>query len=76
METVVTLQMKFLDREGKIRTVSLIDPKDGISDAEIENAMNAIITANIFTYNFVKADSAILVTKTQEELLNESDFVV
>jgi len=76
MGTVITLQMKFIDVEGKLRTISLIDPKDGITDAEVENAMNAIITANIFTYNFVKADSAILVTKTEEELLNESDFVV
>jgi len=43
-----TLELQFLNEEGKVVKLSIEDPKDTLTEAEISTAMDAILTANVF----------------------------
>ena len=44
-----TLEMVFRDLFGKEHVLTLPDPKDGISAAEVQVAMETIVAKNIFS---------------------------
>jgi hypothetical protein len=44
-----TLEMVFRDEFGKETTIRLADPKDGLTAAEVQGAMETIIDKNIFS---------------------------
>ena len=43
------LELKFKNASGKNRTLTVKDPKDGLTKEEVDAAMNAIVAANVFT---------------------------
>ena len=49
MNTEKELELKFKNAVGKSRTITVKAPKDGLTKEEVENAMNAIVAANVFT---------------------------
>ena len=51
MNTEKELELKFKNASGKSRTLTVKDPKDGITKEEVDAAMNAIVAANVFTSN-------------------------
>ncbi|MDF9407008.1 MAG: hypothetical protein A4E52_00731 [Pelotomaculum sp. PtaB.Bin013] len=44
-----TLRMVFRNQEGKNVTITLDNPKENLTAAEIETAMDLVIARNIFT---------------------------
>ena len=57
MAATKKLQMVFALEDGKKLTYSLSEPKDGITKAEVEAAMNSMITSNIVSKNGVAAST-------------------
>jgi len=49
MAVTQTLRMTFMNEGGKNVTLSLDNPKDTITAAEVQTTMDLIITKNIFT---------------------------
>jgi len=43
-----TLQMLFTNEEGRTVTISVPDPKEGLTGAEVSAAMDTILAANAF----------------------------
>lgn len=43
-----TLQMVFLNEENKQVTISVLNPKEDLEAAEVEEAMEGIINQNVF----------------------------
>ncbi|AGL00262.1 DUF2922 domain-containing protein [Desulfoscipio gibsoniae] len=48
MATTQTLQMSFINQAGTRTTISLDNPKDTLTEAEVVAAMDQIIAKNIF----------------------------
>lgn len=48
MNTEKELERKFKNASGKSRTLTVKDPKDGLTKEEVDAAMNAIVAANVF----------------------------
>lgn len=46
---VKTLELVFRNQSGKEITISLADPKDGLTKAQAQTVMQDIIAKNIFT---------------------------
>lgn len=67
METNV-LYLDFIDENGKKRSLSIEDPNDMITESEVAQAMDQIITADIFVDRLVQKEGARLVTRIVEEL--------
>ncbi len=57
MAATKKLQMVFALADGKQLTYSLTDPKEGITKAEVEAAMNNMITNSIISKNGVTAST-------------------
>lgn len=60
-----TLEMVFRDAFGKETVIRLADPKDGLTQAEVQGAMDLIVSANIFatkTGDLVQTAEARIVT--------------
>ena len=51
MNTEKELELKFKNASGQSRTLTVKAPKDGLTKEEVEAAMDAIVTANVFTSN-------------------------
>ena len=65
MEQNKVLQLIFKNSAGKKVTLSIEDPKDALTEAEIKAAMDFIIQKNIFkknNYDLVEAVEAKIVT--------------
>ena len=65
MEENKVLQLIFKNSVGKKITMSIEDPKDALTEAEIKAAMDLIIQKNIFkknNYDLVEAVEAKIVT--------------
>ncbi|MEA3320615.1 MAG: DUF2922 domain-containing protein [Bacillota bacterium] len=65
-----TLELIFLNEEGSKVKVSVDDPRAGLTQVEMEGAMDTIIAANVFTSkggNFVSKDSARIVERNVTE---------
>lgn len=60
-----TLEMVFRDAFGKETVLRLADPKDGLTQAEVLDAMELVVSKNIFTTktgDLVQAAEARIVT--------------
>lgn len=70
METKKRLVMAFLTGVGRKISISIDDPKENITEAEIVDAMNLIIEKNIFVpYGselVATVDAKVIVTDTEE----------
>ena len=67
MATTQTLQMRFVTQAGSRVTISLDNPKDTLTEAEVTAAMDQIIAANVFTASggdLVSKDSAQIIDRT------------
>ncbi|MBO8137689.1 MAG: DUF2922 domain-containing protein [Desulfotomaculum sp.] len=67
----VTLEMKFLNAEGRKVTISVPDPLDTLTDAEVKTAMENILAKNVFTSSggdLAAIDSARIVDRQITEL--------
>lgn len=45
----ITLQLSFLTELGNTVTLSIPDPKPGLTETEVQQAMQTIIDKNVFT---------------------------
>lgn len=65
------LEMFFKTGEGKIFRLAVDDPKTDLTPAEVEAAMNLILTKNIFAVEggLASVDSAQIVTTNIEPLV-------
>lgn len=75
METKKRLVMTFLTGVGRKISISIDDPKENITEAEIVDAMNLIVEKNIFApYGselVATVDAKVIVTDTEEfDLIN------
>lgn len=70
METKKRLVMAFLTGVGRKISISIDDPKENITEAEIVDAMNLIVEKNIFApYGselVSTVDAKVIVTDTEE----------
>ena len=70
METKKRLVMTFLTGVGRKISISIDDPKENITEAEIVDAMNLIVEKNIFApYGselVSTVDAKVIVTDTKE----------
>ncbi len=66
-----TLNMKFIDEEGKKVSMSISDIKDGLTKEEVSTLMDVIIDkkeAFAFDPPIISKDSASLIERTTEEI--------
>lgn len=71
MAQVKVLEMDFVNSSGKTATIRVLDPKDDITQAEVEAAMDTIIAQNIFQIgggDLVSKKGAQVVTRDTTEL--------
>lgn len=73
MET--RLVMYFKTARGSRCSISVIDPKDDVTEEEIKNLMDLIITKNIFKINNFGLTEALEAKVVQTDIL-EYDLVV
>ncbi len=72
MEETKTLQMTFLNEANGRVTISVADPREDLTENEVENAMNNIITANVINSSggdLVGIVSARIITRQVEDIL-------
>ena len=43
-----TLQMLFTNEEGRTVTISVVDPKDNLTEAQVAAAMQTLLEKNVF----------------------------
>ncbi|MDF2948978.1 MAG: hypothetical protein K0R07_1004 [Sedimentibacter sp.] len=66
------LVMIFKNAEGKSSTLTVEEPKAGLTDAEVRTVMDAIIAQNVFNTNggdLVTVKSAEIISTTEEILI-------
>ena len=51
MNTEKELELKFRNAAGQSHTITVKNPKDGLTKEEVDTAMNTIVAANVFTSN-------------------------
>lgn len=70
MATTQVLRMVFLNSLNKQVTINLNNPKDTLTAAEVQGAMDTVITKNIFTSSggdlVAKVSARIIDTSTNE----------
>jgi len=65
------LEMEFLNEAGKKFVISIEQPREDLTEMEVSQAMNSIITNNIFTssmLDLVEVSDARIVTTTVDKL--------
>ncbi len=60
--------MRFQNSEGRSRTINLNDPKDNLTEQEVQTFMNSAI--GVFVPSDYQIDSAHIVDTTTQELFN------
>ncbi|MGE5454795.1 MAG: DUF2922 domain-containing protein [Methylocystaceae bacterium] len=71
MAQVKVLEMDFINSVGKAATIRLLDPRDNITGAEVEAAMDVLIAQNVFTVtggDLVSKKGAQVVTRDTSEI--------
>ena len=68
------LELKFDTTNGKSLTLSIDQPKQGVTSSEIENAMSTIISANIFHVSGSSLES-INQARIVERTVSEIEFM-
>ena len=68
METSTNLVMTFVNQDNSKVSITIQDPKEDITEAEIKSAMELVVSSNIFAPNgldLVSAlDAKVVVTET------------
>ncbi|ACV64698.1 hypothetical protein Dtox_4011 [Desulfofarcimen acetoxidans DSM 771] len=67
-----TLRMTFLNAAGNRVSISLDNPRDNLTQSEVEAAMNTVITKKVFTTSggdLVSIDSAAVIDTTTTEII-------
>lgn len=59
-----TLELIFVNSDGKNKTISIPNPKNGVTKQQAHDAMNAVITADVF----VSGDNGKLVSVRKAQL--------
>lgn len=49
MAAITTLQLSFTNADGRTSSISVADPKAGLTAAEVQTAMQTIISKNVFS---------------------------
>lgn len=73
MAVTQTLRMTFLNESGNNVSISLDNPKDDLTAAQVQTAMDLIITKNIFIStggDLVSKSSARIIDTTTTELFS------
>ena len=68
-----SLKMVFLTQSGSRTTISLDNPRDDVTQAEVEVAMNTVISKNILTGtggDLTAIDSARIVDTTTTDIIS------
>jgi hypothetical protein len=65
----LTLQLVFDNEDGKTRTLSVPYAKSGVTQAEVQTAMTALVGLPLFTPDLTGIRSASLVDRTVTEIL-------
>ena len=68
-----TLKMVFLTQSGSRSTISLDNPRDDVTQAEVQAAMNTVVSKNIFTGTggeLTAIDSAKIVDTTTTDIIS------
>lgn len=74
MAVTRTLELRFGTATGRFVTLRVPDPKEGLTPAEVQSAMDLIIAKNVFTSpsgDFIAVDSARIVERTTTSLIGE-----
>jgi uncharacterized protein with ACT and thioredoxin-like domain len=71
MATTQTLQMRFRTQGGSIVTLNLNNPRDNLTAAEVQNAMDQIIAKNVFL-----TGSGALVSKVSAQIVDRTTNVL
>ena len=77
MEETKTLQMTFLNEANGRVTISVADPREDLTENEVENAMNNIITANVINSSggdLVGIVSARIITRQVEDIFSNLEI--
>ncbi|WP_066633907.1 DUF2922 domain-containing protein [Desulfolucanica intricata] len=72
MAATQTLKMVFLNQAGSRTTISVDNPRDDVTEAEIRAAMDMVISKNIFTTSggdLAAIHSATIVDTTTTEII-------
>jgi len=72
LAAVTTLQLSFTNADGRTSSISVADPKAGLTAAEVQTAMQTIISKNIFSTSggaLVSIASARLVSRDVTPLI-------
>ncbi|MBO8166393.1 MAG: hypothetical protein DRP32_01585 [Thermotogae bacterium] len=65
-----TLNMRWYDSaQGKSKGLVLRSPKDGLTQAEVQNVMDALVTLKVIPSNYA-TDYASVIDKATNELFN------
>jgi len=74
MAVTKTLELRFGTAGGRVAALRVPDPKDELTPAEVQAAMETIIAKNVFTSpsgDFIAVDSARIVERTTTVLIGE-----
>jgi hypothetical protein len=64
-----TLRMSFTNEDGKKTTLSVNYAKEGLTSAEVQTAMTAVLALPVFTPGLVASAGADLVDRTVTEIV-------
>lgn len=77
MNTTVTLELKFGTADGKTRSLSVKNPKSGLTSAELQPAMASIIGLNVFEVKgvnpYATVNSARYVERTITDVITDAE---
>lgn len=74
MAVTKTLELRFGTADGRITTLRVPEPKEGLTPAEVQTAMETIIAKNVFTSSggdFAIVDSARIVERSTTAIIGE-----
>lgn len=64
------LQLTFLTGDGKRKSFNVPDPKADLTMAQVQTAMDAIITADVFIVGLAAKHSAVVITTTRTDIFS------
>ena len=73
MAVTQTLKMAFLTQSGSRTTISVDNPRDNVTQAEVQAAMNTVVSKNVFTGtggDLTAIDSAKIVDITTTDIIS------
>lgn len=68
MDETVYIQLTFENDSGKRTSLNVPYPLESLTSSDVSNAMDLIITNNIFYPALVSKHSAVIITRTREQI--------